>query len=322
MQIRSLAVAALAATLGLGAAAVPAQADYPEKPIKLIVPFRAGGGTDGLARAVQAAIDKHDLLPVPFVVVNADGAAGTVGTRQVLNAEPDGYTILQIHQEMFAVSALDRVEYGPADLEPVLQASESCLFVAVPIESQFETLEDFLTFAKENPGKIKQADDIGSATHFPSAQLMQAADAEWAIVPTGGTSKRFASMKGGFTDMALMSTPWLTKGKNDLRPLAVLGSERLDSQPDLATAKELGYDVQGCLTRRYWAPKGTPADRVAYLAEVLEKALQTDEVQAYLKQNSEASVILSGEELQQAVDADYQSFLDVADLVKQTSAKN
>jgi len=320
--MRTLIAAAVAATLGLGVAVHPAQAEYPDKPIKLIVPFRAGGGTDGLARAVQAAIDKHDLLPVPFVVVNADGAAGTVGTRQVLTAEPDGYTLLQIHQELFAVSALGRVEYGPADLEPVIQASESCLFVAVPIESQFKTLDDLMTYAKANPGKLKQADDIGSSTHFPSAKLMELGDTQWAIVPTGGTSKRFASMKGGFTDMALMSAPWLTKGKNDLRPLAALGKERFASAPDLATAKEQGYDVEGCLRRRYWAPKGTPADRVAYLADVLGKALQTEEVQTYLANNSEELKLLTGEALQKAIDADYQSYLDVADLVKKTSAKN
>jgi len=320
--MRTLIAAAVAATLGLGAAANPALADYPDKPIKLIVPFRAGGGTDGLARAVQAAVDKHDLLPVPLVVVNADGAAGTVGTRQVLTAEPDGYTILQIHQEMFAVSALGRVEYGPADLQPVIQASESCLFVAVPIDSPFQTLEDLMAYAKANPGKLKQADDIGSSTHFPSAQLMDLGGTEWAIVPTGGTSKRFASMKGGFTDMALMSTPWLTKGKNDLRPLATLAGERMASAPDLATAKEQGYDVEGCLRRRYWAPKGTPADRVAYLAGVLQKALETEEVQDYLARNSEELKVLIGDALQAAIDADYQAYLDVADLVKKTSAKN
>ncbi|MEW5421097.1 Bug family tripartite tricarboxylate transporter substrate binding protein [Amorphus sp. 3PC139-8] len=320
--MRPFIVAAVAAALGFGAAVHPAKAEYPDKPIKLIIPFRAGGGSDGLARAVQAAVDKHDLLPVPLVVVNADGAAGTVGTRQVLNAEPDGYTLLQIHQEMFAVSALGRVEYTPADLQPVIQASESCLFVAVPIESEFQTLEEFLTYAKEHPGEIKQADDIGSSTHFPSAQLMQQADTQWAIVPTGGTSKRFASMKGGFTDMALMSAPWLTKGKNDLRPLAALGSERFDDKPDLATAKEQGYDVEGCLRRRYWAPEGTPPERVAYLADVLTKALQSEEVQTYLDRNSEDLKILVGEELQAAIDADYQSYLDLADLVKQTSTKN
>ena len=320
--MRTLIAAAVAATFGLGLAAHPALADYPDKPIKLIVPFGAGGGTDGLARAVQAAIDKHDLLPVPFVVVNATGAAGTVGSRQVLTAEPDGYTLLQIHQEMFAVSALGRVEYGPSDFEPVIQASESCLFVAVPIESDFKTLDDLMTYAKANPGKIKQADDIGSSTHFPSAQLMDLGGTEWAIVPTGGASMRFASMKGGFTDMALMSAPWLTKGKNDLRPLAALGSERFEAAPDLATAKEQGYDVEGCLRRRYWAPKGTPSDRVAYLADVLGKALQTEEVQAYLAQNSEDLKLLTGAELQAAIDADYQSYLDVVDLVKKTSAKN
>ena len=320
--MRFAAIAAFAAVIGFGASALPAQAEYPEKPIKLIVPFGAGGGSDGLARAVQAAIDKNDLLPVPFVVVNASGAAGTVGTRQVLTAEPDGYTILQIHQEMFAASALGRVEYKPSDFEPVIQASEGCMFVAVPKDSQFKTLDDLLAYSKEHPGEIKQADDIGSASHFPSAQLMSQAGTHWTIVPTGGTSKRFASMKGGFSDMALMSAPWLKRGKNDLRPLAALGTERFENAPDLATAQELGYDVEACLRRRYWAPAGTPEERVDYLADVLEKAFNSEQVQTYLEQNSETLKVVRGEALQEAINRDYQAYLDVVDIVKKTSGQN
>ncbi|MCB8840538.1 tripartite tricarboxylate transporter substrate binding protein [Aurantimonas sp. VKM B-3413] len=319
--MKTIAAALIAAVTGLSAATMPAWAQFPEKPIKIVVPFSAGGGSDGLARAVQAAIEKHDILPVPVVVVNADGAAGTVGTRQVLQAEPDGYTILQIHQEMFAASAIGRVEYKPSDLEPIVQASQSCTFLAVPKDSQFNSLKDLLDYSKAHPGKLKQADDIGSATHFPSAQLMSQAGTQWTIVPTGGTSKRFAALKGGFADMALMSAPWLTRGKDDLKPLAAFGSQRFAEAPDLPTAQELGYDVDACLKRRYWAPKGTPEDRIKMLADAIAAAVETEEVRGYLDNNGEQPTVLEGAALKEAIQKDYQSYVDVVDVVKKTSGR-
>ncbi|ETX13029.1 hypothetical protein OCH239_14780 [Roseivivax halodurans JCM 10272] len=301
----------------LAAASAPAYADFPEKPVRLIVPFGAGGGTDSLARAVQAAIDKHDLLSQPLVVVNADGAAGTIGTRQALTAEPDGYTILQIHQEMFSVSAAGRVDYTPADFEPILQATSSCTFVAVPKESDMQTFDDLVARAKE--GNLKQADAIASATHFPSAQLMEAIGARWTIVPTGGTSARFASLEGGFSDFALLSTPWVERGSEDLRALAIAGPDRFETLPDVPTLHELGYDVEACLLRRYWAPEGTPEDVVATLADAIEAALNTEEVQEQIDASGETLAILRGDELQQKIDEEYQSFVDIADVVRGTS---
>lgn len=313
--MRYVTNALIGAIVGLAGTAA-AHAEFPEKPIRLVIPFGAGGGSDGLARAVQAAIEKNDLLPVPLVVVNAEGAAGTVGSRQVLDAEPDGYTILQIHQEMFAVSAVGRVEYTPDDFEPIIQATQGCMYLAVPANSEFTSLEELIAHAKENPGALKQADDIGGVTHFPSAQLMRQADAEWTIVPTGATSARFAALKGGFADMALMSAPWLDRGKEDLRALAALTEKRFDTAPDLQTAKELGYDVTSCLVRRYWAPADTPQENIDILADAIEAAVQTDEVQQYIAESNEETLLLRGEELREAIEADYQSFVDVADVVR------
>jgi tripartite-type tricarboxylate transporter receptor subunit TctC len=298
-----------------------AEDSYPDQPIKLVLGFGAGGGSDGLARAVQAAVEKHDLLPVPLVVVNAEGASGVVGMRQVLNAKPDGYTILQIHQEMFAAGALGRADFTPADFEPVLQATNGCMFMAVPKDSQFNTLDELITYAKEHPGELKQADAIGGVTHFPSIKLMQEAGADWTVVPSGGTSKRFAAMKGGFADMALMSPPWLEKGANDLRPLAAFSDERFDTAPDLPTAKELGYDVTSCLTRRFWAPKGTPQEHIDVLADALEAALKSEEVTDYLGKLTESVAILRGDALSDAVKKEYQSFVDVADMVRAAGNK-
>lgn len=289
---------------------------FPEKPVRLVVPFGAGGGTDGLARAVQKAIDENNLLSEPLVVANADGAGGAVGSRQVLKSDPDGYTILQIHQEMFAASAIDRVNYTPQDFEPIIQVSEACMFVAVPEDSEFNSFEELMGYASENSDEFRQADDIGAATHFPSAQLMKEVGVTWPIVPTGATSARFSSLMGGFTNMALMSPLWVEKGRGEIKGLAVLSEERYDFEPDMPTAKELGYNVTSCLNRRYWAPKGTPQERIDVLADAIESASDTEQVRNYLESTGEKLKVVRGEELRSLVEEEYESFVDVSDVVK------
>ncbi|MGP9568826.1 tripartite tricarboxylate transporter substrate binding protein [Halomonas sp. AOP5-B2-8] len=303
-------VAMTTASTGLAAESYPAQ------PIRLIVPFGAGGGTDGLARAIQLFANNNNLLPEPIVVVNAPGAGGAVGTRQLLASDPNGYTILQIHQEMFAASAIERVNYTPEDFEPIIQVSEACMFVAVNEDSPYTNLDEMFSDINENPGDFRQADDIGGATHFPSAQLMNAAGVQWPIVPAGATSARFTSLQGGFTQMALLSPLWLERAAGKIRPLAVLGDERYDFAPDLPTAKEQGYDVTACLNRRYWAPSGTPQAHVDILADTIEAAANSEEVQAYLAESGEVLKIVRGEELRDLIDNEYASFVEVADAVK------
>lgn len=295
---------------------------YPTQPIRLIVPFGAGGGTDGLARAIQLSANNNNLLPEPIVVVNAPGAGGAVGTRQLLASDPDGYTILQIHQEMFAASAIERVNYTPEDFEPIIQVSEACMFVAVNEDSPYTNLDEMFSGINENPGDFRQADDIGGATHFPSVQLMNAAGVQWPIVPVGATSARFTSLQGGFTQMALLSPLWLERAAGKIQPLAVLGDERYEFAPDLPTAKEQGYDVTACLNRRYWAPAGTPQEHIDVLADTIEAAANSEEVHKYLAESGEVLKIVRGEELRDLVDKEYASFVEVADTVKGSLSNN
>ncbi len=321
----SIKLARLAAVALIAGSAVTvagnALAVYPEKPIKVIVPFRAGGGSDALARQLQAAIEKYKLLPQPFVVVNVTGAGGTIGTRQVKDAKPDGYTFLQIHQEMFAVSATGRVDYSPNDFEPVIQTTRSCLYLAVKGDSQFKTFADLVAYGKANPYKLKQADIIGGVSHFPSVMLQNATGARFGIVQTGGTSKRFASIKGGHTQLAFFSPGWITRGGDELRGLLWMGPTRPAMAPDMPTARELGYDITACLNRRYWAPKGTPQDRIDIFADAIEKALKTPELIKYHKKRLSDIVIRRGDDLKRDIAEEYKSFQAVADVVKASMKK-
>lgn len=305
----------------LAAAPTAASAAFPEKPVKLVVPFRAGGGSDALARKLEAVIKQYKLLPQPLVVVNVTGAGGTIGSKTVLTAKPDGYTILQIHQEMLAVSATGRVNYKPSDFTPVIQTTRACLYLAVPANSPFKTFKQLVAYGRKHPGKLKQADIIGGVGHFPAVMLMKATGARFGIVQSGGTSKRFAMMKGGFAQLAFMSPGWIKRGGDQLRGLLWLGPTRHPLAPDMPTAKELGYDVTACLKRRFWAPKGTPADRVKVLADAIEKAMKTPEMIAYHKKRLSDIVIKRGPALAEEIAAEYQAYLKVAPAVKKSMMK-
>jgi putative tricarboxylic transport membrane protein len=315
MIIRAGIFAALMGAVAAATAPAALAAAYPDKPIKVIVPFRAGGGSDALARTLQAAIKKYNLLPQPITVVNVPGAGGAIASRQVKDAKPDGYTYMQIHQSLFSTAVTKRVEYGPEAFESVIGTTKSCLYIAVRADSPFKTYQDLIAAGRATPGKIKQADSIGGISHFPSALLEKATGAKFGLVQTGGTSKRFASLKGGFTQFAMMSTGWLKRGGNDIRGILYLGDTRLATAPDMPTAKELGYDINACLVRRYWAPKGTPAARIKVFADAVEAALKTPELIAFHKKSRQNIRVRRGEALRKDVAADFQTFVDAAPLV-------
>jgi len=298
-----------------------ALAEYPIKPIRLIIPFGAGGGDDGLARMVQTVTREQDILPKPLVVANVTGAGGAVGARQVKSGKPDGYTLLQIHEEMFAAAAIGRINFTPLDFEPVVQLSQTCTVLVVPKGFEQKDLKGVLDYARANPGQLNQADDIGGATYFSSLKLMQQANTHWPIVPVGATAQRFASMKGGFTNLALMSPLWVKRAAEDLHPIAYLGAERHPLMPEVPTAKELGYDVTACLNRRVWAPKGTPQATITYLADAFEKAMQTQEIKDYLVKNGENAAVLKGQTLMEQVQAQFEEFQALAKAAKQDKVR-
>lgn len=319
--LKSKYIIALAAAVPMTFGGTAALAEFPDKPVKLVIPYRAGGGSDALARTIQAAIEKNKLMPQKLIVTNVSGAGGAVGARQVKDAKPDGYTFLQMHNGMLALAATGRLGFGPDAYTPVAQTTQSCLYLAVPTAGGVNTFEELVAAGKANPNKLKAADTIGGVSHFPWVQLQNATGAKFGVVQTGGTSKRFASMKGGHTQMAFMSPGWIKRGGDDLRGVLWLGSARHSAAPNMPTAKEKGLDVTACLNRRFWAPKGTPADRVAYLAGVLSKVMATDELKAYHKKRLSSIRLLTGKALADDINAEVAQFEKVAPAVKAAMGK-
>jgi tripartite-type tricarboxylate transporter receptor subunit TctC len=274
MRKRLLSVVAIAIAFGIAA---PTAAQYPDKPIRVIVPFSPGNNVDQIVRIFKKAIEDNKFLPQPLVVVNVDGASGTVGSRRVKDAEPDGYTFLALHQTILTTAALGRVEYGAEAFESVAGTASECTVTTVAQGAPYKSLADLLKSAQSTPNTLVHAANIGAVSHMIGVMLQGSRPgASFRFVQTGGGPENFAALKGGHVATSVFTTSEYLRYKDGgIRALAYLGPERHPLLKDLPTAREQGFDVSFCIQIWWWAPKGTPRDRIDTFAAALEKAAKT-----------------------------------------------
>jgi putative tricarboxylic transport membrane protein len=265
-RTKALAAAALAA---LGLAARAAAADYPAKPIQLVVPYAAGGSTDLLARAVAQIAPKY--LPQPLVVVNKAGGGAIPGRLDVVRSPADGYTLLFGYGsgEDTVVPFQRQLPYDVLkDFETVCRLSVHSIVLAVPSSSPFKTLADLVKAGKEK-GSITAAVSTKGASVDITFQLFgKAAGVQVISVPGSGGSDAVTRLVGGHTDFGgghpSEVLPHIKAGR--LRPLAVALEKRDPVLPDVPTFREGGYDVVTAGSVKGIAvPKNTPKPVVAYL---------------------------------------------------------
>jgi tripartite-type tricarboxylate transporter receptor subunit TctC len=283
--------------------ALPVVAEYPDKPIKLIVPFGQGGSTSIQARTFQKAIADEKILPRPITIAYVPGAAGSVGARQVKDSEPDGYTTLIWHVAASGSREMGNVDFGPEAFEPIAGTGRQCYFILVRENSEYQTLDDLMKAAKAKPNEILAGVNLGGANHI-GALLAEAAlpGAAFRHVQTGGTAKVYPALLGGHVEVGVMPTSSIKNvGQKGIRLLAFMGTERDAAFPDVPTMAEQGYPAEMCMTSWWFAPKGTPQDRVDILTEALEQAFNTDYVKQSYEDKAVDHVFLKGTALKDAI---------------------
>lgn len=281
----------------------PEKSTYPSKPIKVIVPFGAGGETDTFARIIQKGIEDNQLLPVPLVILNRNGAGGTIGSRSVKNAEPDGYTILLLHDALFTAKHAKQVKYGPEAFTPVAGTGEAGMFLAVSQTSHFDSLQSLMQSATEQQESVGFGVNMGAVAHFAGLLLeSKAKGAKFRFSQTGSGAERFAELAGGHIDATVFSTGEFVRFQGEgIKGLAYFGDKRHPAFPDIPTATEQGYPLENSNMQFWWFPKGTPEERVRYFASVLEKAMATAYVRDRLAELQTEPIVLTGEELKQRI---------------------
>lgn len=276
--------------------------DWPEKgkSITYIIPWAAGGGSDQNARLLAPKV--QEFLGVPVVPMQKEGGAGAVGYTELAKSPADGYTISESTSTISTLKPLGIIPYGYEDFEPVIGRIYDAPGIIVRADSGWNTIQDFIKYAQENPGKVKMATSSpGSIWWLASQSFNMEAKVKTELIPSpGGGTEGITNLLGGVVDAA---TAALVDGsaiehikKGDLKMLAVFGPDRLPAVPDVPTLKELGYDIEVITYRGILAPKGTPKEVVQKLYEAFAKAMDSEEHKSFVKRMDSVEKRLNPEE--------------------------
>jgi tripartite-type tricarboxylate transporter receptor subunit TctC len=264
----------VAATATLGHAIAQ---DYPNRPITLVVPYAAGGGNDVMARTVAEKMSR--TLGQQIVVENRAGAGGTIATRQVARAAPDGYTLVIGGTGTLAVNPTlySNVGYDPRkDFAPVGLIGTSALVVLVNPSVPAKSIRELIDLAKKDPSKLSYASaGVGSGIHLGTVLFEQMGEIQLTHVPYRGTGPALTDLIGGHVAIYFSSLPSAIGIARDgkVRPLAVTGAKRSDVFPDVPTVAETLPGFEAVLHYGIVAPAGTPRPIVDKLNAALREAL-------------------------------------------------
>ncbi len=269
---------ALALAVSMFAAAGFAQSGFPNKALRVMVPYGPGGNIDIIARVVGQKLSEQIAQPV--IIENRPGANGNIAAAAASKASPDGYTILMGNLSMMVHNAhlYSGLTYNPRDFVPVSLAAETVMMVKVHSDSQFKTLKDLIEFGRANPGKLNFGSvGNGSVTHLPAELFCIKAGIQAVHIPFNSGAQTQKELLARRIDFLV--EPAQLKSGSPIRALAVLSETRRKSMPEVPTVAEAGLpNFQANSWIAYFVPKGTPADIVAKLNFHIDKVLELAEV--------------------------------------------
>ena len=249
---------------------------FPERPVTLVVPWPAGGGTDIALRALAEATSKH--LGQRVTVENRPGASGTIGPAWMArNAKPDGYVVSQIPITVFRLPHMTKTDYDPLnDFSWVIHLTGYTFGVVVRADSPIRTWKELIAYARANPGKFTYGTPgAGTSLHITMEDIAAREGVKFLHVPFKGNADATASLLGGHIMASADSTGWgdlVDAGK--LRMLVTWGAQRTKRWPTVPTLKELGYDIVSVSPYGIAGPKGMDARTVRILHDAFRKGME------------------------------------------------
>lgn len=297
---------ALATTVNVSAYA----AEFPSKPIQMIVSYGAGGSTDTMARIF--AKYAGDVIGQRIVVVNRPGAGGELGWVHLANSKPDGYTIGLINSpvvEVYPITRPDSVGYTLEDIRPLANIVTDPGMLVVSKNSPYETLDDFVSAIRSNPGSVTVSHEgVGGDDHLAAIEFANAADIDLNFVSFNGNAEATAALLGGHIDAfeGNMSEAVNQINEGSLRALAIWSNERADAVSDVPTGAEQGYDVIAAASRGLAVPSGVPDEVYEKLLEVSNQVMSDPEFQAELAKLNMPLNPMYGQEYSDYINTSYE----------------
>lgn len=255
---------------------------FPSRPIQIVVPYQAGGGSDTFARIIKKSLANNENLNVPIVIINRPGGSATIGSRHVKDSRPDGYRILCHHEGIIATKLAGTVPFGPEAFEPIAQTASKILLMIVRADSKYQSLPDLLVAAQREPNTIRIGANQGSPAWFICKQLlMEYPGADFNFIPADG-SKRFSYLLGNKLEAGIFSLDEFMANRNsedtprdqNILAIANFSNTRHPDVPNVLTSLEQGMKTHAENSYYFWAPKGTPPEIVNTLAAAFERAVE------------------------------------------------
>ena len=284
-------------------------AEYPAKSIELIVPYAAGGGTDLVARAYADAVNRH--LPQSVGVVNKTGGGGAVGLSEIMAARPDGYKIGMGTVEITTLPNMGVARFTVEDFTPIARLNAEPSAITVNASAPWKTIEEFLAYAKENPGKARIGNSgTGAIWHLAAEALASKSGLKFNHVPYDGANPAVTALLGNHIEAVAVSPAEVSShvAAGSLRILAVMDDQRSKAFPDVPTLKEKGVDVTVATWRGIVVPKKTPQNIVDALRAASKKAVEEQGFRDQLTKMNLSHAYLDGPEFGAAMKKDADMF--------------
>jgi tripartite-type tricarboxylate transporter receptor subunit TctC len=277
--------------MALGAVAPALGQQFPTKEVSIIIPYAPGGATDLVFRALANSSQKY--LGRAIVVVNRPGGGGTVGVVEAQRAKPDGYTLVTAITPLTILPHQVKTTFTYQDFEPILNVVQDPVMFQVQAQAPWKTLQEFLDYARKNPGVITVGNSgAGGGVHLIALAFEKAAGVKFNHIPFAGGGPSVTALLGGHINAVSVSPPegipQVKAGK--LRIIALFSERRMSDFADVPTVREQGVDFALGQWRGLAAPKGTPPEAIRILHDAFKKGMEDP---AFVRNAADMSVTLA-----------------------------
>lgn len=288
--------------------------DYPKKPIKIINPFSAGGPADNTSRIL--ASHAEEIVGKSIVIENRDGGGGSIGQTAGVTAKPDGYTLTLITSSIVSNPIFNNVSYTHEDFVPIIMTVNDPFFLVVGKDAPYDDAESFLTYAKENPGKINVGvSGAQTVPAFTSKELAEVADIDITTVPFDGEALAVAAVAGGHIDALIGNYSGFESQLKSgaMKAILLFDTERSDLIPDAPTASENGLDIVSGSWRGFAAPKGTDPKIIEFLHDKFKEIIDQKEYQDQMTNSGINITYKNAEEFKEIIGDTYDKYMKFAE---------